>query len=200
MLSNYEIKSNLKYAIVILAAGMSHRLGQAKQMLPFKGNTLLNTVISECNKVNNASVYTVLGHEFNRIKESITEKCCILFNKDYEQGIGSSMAFASAALENEHYDALIFVLCDQLYFRCYHVNDLIAKFEEANCDIVISKYNESQGPPSLFSSKYIKDLKQLSEDEGARSIVKANQQNLCYIDFPKGNIDIDTEEDLSKMF
>ncbi len=82
----------------------------------------------------------------------------------------------------------------------YHVIDLIAKFESGNCDIVISKYLDSKGPPSLFSSKYIKELKLLSEDEGARSIVKSNQQNLCFIDFPKGDIDIDTEEDLSKMF
>jgi molybdenum cofactor cytidylyltransferase len=190
----------VKYAIIILAAGMSKRLGQTKQLLPFKESTMLNNVISECNKVKNAKVYTVLGHDFEIIKESVTEDCIILFNQNYESGLGNTMAFASTALEKENFDALIFVLCDQIYFVSSYVEALISKFESANCDIIISRYSDSQGPPSLFSTKYIKDLKLLSEDEGARSIVEANLQSLCFINFPKGNIDIDTNEDLAKMF
>ena len=51
----------------------------------------------------------------------------------------------------------------------------------------------------LFTQKYFDVLLALTGDEGAKKILKSNNNDVATIDFPQGNIDIDTQKDCEDL-
>jgi molybdenum cofactor cytidylyltransferase len=58
-------------AILILAAGGSSRLGQAKQLLPFGEYTMLNRIVDVALQSKIGNIYVVLGASYDEVKSSI---------------------------------------------------------------------------------------------------------------------------------
>ena len=56
---------------ILLAAGMSTRMGRPKQLLPFKNETVIETVISTLLASSLDEVLVVLGHKHELIYQKI---------------------------------------------------------------------------------------------------------------------------------
>ena len=61
---------NSETAIIILAAGQSSRLGQPKQLLPFKGKSLLLHMIETAGNVSE-NVFVITGADNSRVESNI---------------------------------------------------------------------------------------------------------------------------------
>ena len=84
-----EARNNSRFAAVILAAGMSSRMGETKQLLRLGNNTLLGQVLENVRSSGVKDIVLVLGHEAERIKERIsTENLSVVINESYRQGWG----------------------------------------------------------------------------------------------------------------
>ncbi len=184
---------------MILAAGESKRLGTEKQLLPFKDTFLLNYIIRECRKSRVSDIYTILGHQAEKIHKHLGETRNIFINENYKKGLGNSMSYAVSQLITSKYSAIVFVLCDQIYFNHKLIEDLISKHETDDNLIVASKYSKTFGPPVLFSSSYYSHLKLLDGYKGARNLIAQNLDDVGFVYFENGEVDIDTIEDLSKI-
>ena len=68
-------------AILILAAGGSSRLGQAKQLLPFGESTMLNRIVDVALQSKIGNIYLVLGALFDEVKSSIVDTSKKSYNK-----------------------------------------------------------------------------------------------------------------------
>ncbi len=55
------------------------------------------------------------------------------------------------------------------------------------------------GTPALFDKTIFASLLKLKGDTGAKKIMKKNPDQVAVVDFPLGNIDIDTEEDYESL-
>lgn len=191
-----------KIGIIILAAGNSSRLGSAKQLLALNGKNLLQHTIDEASQIDAHTVYLVLGAFAEEIKNKI--KCNnlnLVINEKWSEGLSSSIAFGLQLMLNEYkeIEAVIFLLCDQPFFSNSVLKDIVKKYNKTGKQIIHCKYNNGFGPPTLFHKSLFPDLLELNGSEGAKNIVKQHMEDVAFVDFPKGNIDIDTLEDYEKF-
>ena len=188
--------------IIILAAGASTRLGKPKQLLQYRGKTLLAHAINEAVNSNADAVVVVLGKDANLFKKEIDErKIRVAINSSWEEGMASSLRLGMDTLlkDKPYIDAVIFMVCDQPHISSSVLNELIITQQKTTKQIVTSNYGDSMGPPALLHKKYFEELMKLSGDAGARKIIQKNMNDVATILFPEGNIDIDTEEDYENL-
>ena len=188
-----------KYAILILAAGESKRLGRPKQLVSWMDTTLLNHTITSALATKKADVMVALGAYQSMILPTLTGNISILEIKNWSEGMGATMSSCFNQISFERYQGIIISVCDQPYISEKVFSDLLYRFEAGQKTIIVSQYNEGKGPPTLFSNIYLPKLKELNGDVGAKSLIRQNNSEVEYITFEKGNIDIDQIEDLQNL-
>ncbi len=190
-------RSNI--GIIILAAGASTRLGQAKQLLKFEDKTLIFRMTRVGLRSVCFPVQVILGASCFRIRKKIENlPVYIDFNENWQDGMGSSLQFGTKRILQVMPDleGIVVMVCDQLYVNAQLVNDLVFKFVQTDASIIASSYDGVVGVPALFGKQHFEDLLQLSGDQGAKSILKTcASEYLQTVPFPKGGIDIDTYQD-----
>lgn len=173
-------------------------MGSPKQLLMYKGKTLLQHAIDEAAGADAGSVVVAVGaNAASLLPEIDATRVTIVENKEWQDGMASSMIVGLEALlqQNANIDGVIFMLCDQPFVSSAVLNNLIATYTETGKPIVICNYGETTGPPAFFHQSLFDELKQLKGDEGARKIVVQHNEEVVTILFPQGQIDIDRKED-----
>ncbi len=147
-------------------------------------------------------VLVVLGAEATQHKKSIEiSPVEIVFNEDWKKGMGNSLKKGMQYVIN-HYpetEAVIIMVCDQPYLTASHLKDLVARYQEGSVEIVASVYNQTKGVPALFSKNLFNQLLSLDDAQGARKIIGQHSGSTISIPFERGEIDIDTPDDLKKI-
>jgi molybdenum cofactor cytidylyltransferase len=191
-----------KTAIIILAAGNSSRLGRPKQLLLFQGKTLLSHVVAEAVKASLAPVVVVTGAYRPEIEASLLGQPVVLaYNAHWEKGMGGGIVAGlhKALLIEPHAHAVIVAVCDQPYISAELFQALIGKQSISGKGFVACRYADTMGTPVLFSQRYFNELSALTGNAGAKQLLKRYPDEVAEIPFPKGGIDIDTEEDLKAL-
>ena len=184
--------------IILLAAGESSRLGRPKQLLVYKGLTLLQRMLSVAGESMAGPIVMVLGANAEMLQSQLEgNKARIFVNTNWEEGIGSSIRLGVSEIRklDKDIDAVILMLCDQPFVHPVLLNNLIEAYEKTGKPIITCNYGETFGPPTFFHKTMFPALLQLEGDVGARSILKRHIDQVETIDFPEGDLDIDTQED-----
>jgi molybdenum cofactor cytidylyltransferase len=190
-----------KTGIIILAAGNSSRLGRPKQLLQYKGKSLIKRAIDTADAAQLQASVLILGANLELIlKEIRNSKMNIAINNNWREGMASGMQKGLEFLEKKLTpDQVILMLCDQPFVDSELLKLLVNKQNESGKGIVACHYNGVFGVPVLFSRKYFEELKSLKASEGAKKVVYAHQDDLAYVEFPNAAIDIDTLEDYERL-
>ena len=189
-------------AIIILAAGNSSRLGRPKQLLPYRGGTLLSHVVGEALRAALRPVVVVTGAYHAEIEASLQGQPVVpTYNALWESGLGSGIVVGlQQALSIEpHLQTAIIAVCDQPYISAELFQGLVRNHLVSGKGLVACKYSETLGTPVLFGQRYFNELSMLQGDAGAKQLLKRHPEDVAAIPFPKGCIDIDTEEDLKGL-
>ena len=188
--------------IIILAAGESSRLGNIKQLLPFQGKTLLQHVIDEATKAGAQPIVVIIGANATKIAASIADsKVNILVNENWQEGMASGIV---AGVHNivsldDSIKKIIVAVCDQPFVTSALLEQLDQMQSKSGKSIIACAYADTIGTPVLFTTKYFNQLLSLKGDEGAKKILINNKEDLATVDFPKGEIDIDTQKDYETL-
>ena len=188
--------------IVILAAGASSRFGTPKQLTRFKGKTFLQHVIDEAKAAGPAAIVVVTGANANEVAASVAgSEVIIIHNKDWEKGMASGIVAGVNAITQleTNIEKIIIAVCDQPFVSSALFNQLDAVQRETGKPIVASAYANTMGTPVLFTRKYFDELLSLKGDTGAKKVLKENSEDVATVEFPKGVVDIDTQEDLKAL-
>jgi molybdenum cofactor cytidylyltransferase len=189
--------TNSATAVIILAAGRSSRLGLPKQLLQFKGKSLLRHVAETALDAHAAEVIVILGFEADRMKHELDDLPVRIFtNADWEEGIASSIRAGITSLPAT-IDGALLMLCDQPFVTSDLLKSLISACGTAR-PIAASGYDESIGVPACFDRSLFHELTSLSGDSGARGIIGRHRDMVTTISFPQASIDIDTISDYKK--
>ncbi|MEN5406118.1 nucleotidyltransferase family protein [Aliarcobacter butzleri] len=184
-------------AILILAAGSSSRLGEPKQLIKHKRETLIKNAVKKALKIA-GNVFVVLGHEKEKCEKELEEfkTLNILYNKDYKKGIGTSISLGISY--TKYFENTIILLADQPLIPIKHLNSLKNKID--NKSIIASIYEDNINPtvPAIFPKKYYEKLLKLNEDKGAKEILKKEKCIKVQLN-KKFTIDIDTIEDVKNF-
>lgn len=185
-------------AIVILAAGVSTRLGSPKQLLAYKGQNLLRHSVDTALETGCQSVFVVLGANMELLKKELKDKPVIIIeNKNWEEGMASSIRSALQNITGTilRPDCIIFMVCDQPFVNSSLLLNLLEKKQQTGFPIVASSYAGKMGTPALFHKSFFPALMELKGDKGAGKLISDNAKKVAAVDFPEGITDIDTAAD-----
>jgi molybdenum cofactor cytidylyltransferase len=186
---------------VVLAAGMSRRMGTPKQLLRIGGETILAHTLKNVRASAVSEIVLVLGFAAERVEKEISmERLKVVHNQDYQQGMGTSLRSGLAAVDAKASAALI-VLADQPFVRPETLNKLIACHQESKQQIIIPMYRGFRGNPVLLDRSVFPELKELSGDVGCRAIFGSHTENICKLAVDDIGIllDIDSREEYQKL-
>jgi len=187
---------------VILAAGGSSRFGEPKQLIRFRGKTLLRRTIDAASEAGCSPVVVVVRSYDENIHCHLDRAGVVTVqNAQWQRGIGSSIRCGIQGLTNNSPDveASVLLVCDQPAVGLGVIECLIALHETTGKCIVASSYANTLGVPALFTRCVFEELLSLDDNAGAKSIVLRSRGRVASFAFPEGQIDIDTWEDWEKQ-
>ena len=195
------IQREKRVAGVLLAAGASTRMGKTKQLLPFGEKTLIERVLVEALNSKLDKVVLVLGYQAVEIKKIISPvspqpKLSIIENRQFKQGISSSIIAGLSEVQNSH-DHVMILLGDTPFIHRELINLLLRQYLQSGCSIGAIKGKERPAHPVVFSRELYPELQILQGDVGARALFEKYSDQVCLIE-PEGPYDakdIDTPED-----
>lgn len=185
-----------------MAAGESKRMGEPKQLLPWKETTLLGQSIQVAKSVDMENIYVVLGSNFQKISAlKDLEGIRIVYNPSYSSGQGSSLRTGIDFLgkQRKEYNAVLVMLCDQPLITREYLNKIIKAFKEGEKGIVATKYDDKAGVPAVFHSKYFEELKKVEGDKGAKKIIDENRDDVLLFDAGDQVHDVDTKSEYEQL-
>lgn len=184
-------------AILILAAGGSTRLGQAKQRVRFRGVPLLvHTVTQACNV--GCSVFVVLGAEAITNQELLKSfDVSVVIDRDWNLGMGHSLKWGlqHLLLAQPMTEAVIVSVCDQPFLTTAVFERILAEPHA----LAACRYKKSWGVPACFTKPFFSEVLALGDDEGAKKILTRHRDLVEWIPFPQGDFDVDTPADLDQL-
>ena len=189
-------------AVIILAAGRSARLGSPKQLLSYRGKTLLQHTIDTALESQASPILVVLGSGKDAIKKELEQKqVFILENSSWESGMASSISCGITNLQElaPESKAVILMVCDQPFVNAKLLNNLITKHKDTRQSIVASSYANTLGTPALFHQSLFSELLVLEGESGAKSLIKKYSLQTGFVSFDQGSIDIDTRENYRNL-
>lgn len=186
---------------VVLAAGMSSRMGTPKQLLRIDGKPILEHTLAHVRKAGVSQIVLVLGFAADAVaKEISTQGLKIVRNEAYQQGMGTSLRTGLTEVDPQSSAALI-VLGDQPFVRATTLNQLIECHRSSDPQIVIPLYKGFRGNPVLLDRTVFPEVAGLSGDVGCRAIFGSHTQGIykLALDDPGILLDIDNPDDLEKV-
>jgi molybdenum cofactor cytidylyltransferase len=193
--------SAFHFSVIILAAGMSSRLGRPKQLLPYKGATLLQQTI-RCAIASGCSYHlVVLGANAAQVSKEIDQtRTHITLNAAWQEGMGSSIRSGIQDLLTlaPGTDGVLLMVCDQPFVTPALLNSLVDTHLQTGKPVVTSDYGNADGPPVFFHKSLFPELQSLT-GSGAKKIVQKYKNEAAAFPFPQGRFDIDTERDYEQL-
>ncbi len=190
--------NNSVYAIV-LAAGSASRFGSTKQLVELDSISLARRATTLAAGSCDSRSVLVVGHDWHAVLEACAPlQGFLIVNDRHEDGIGRSIALAVRSIRHAA-KAVLVLLADQPLITAAHVAALIAQWSGDDQEIVATSYAGTKGAPALFPAATFDHLAALHGDQGARSLLDDPQFFVREIVFEDAAIDIDTEEDLTRI-
>lgn len=188
----------MSIAVVILAAGEAKRFGSAKLVVPIDGVPLVRRAAVAALAAM-TKVIVVTGAHRELVEACIADLAveCV-FNADWAQGLGGSIACGIAALPATC-EAAIIALADQALVGTAEFAALIAGHRRAPERIIAAQYSDVAGPPSLFPRRFFGALSLLDGEHGARQVLQRHDRDIDVVPMPCAALDIDTAEDYTAL-
>ncbi len=187
---------------IVLAAGKGSRMGRTKQLLPFRGQTILECVVDSALASSLQRVIVVLGYQADELEQLLIGRdVTVVHNPLYDKGQSSSLKAGLQEVTVED-DAVLFLLGDQPLVTAETINRILAAYETSPTSaIVLPVFEGKRGNPVLFSRETFPRLETLKDDCGARSLFEeySGQILTVPVEDPSIHSDIDTEEDYLRL-
>lgn len=168
-----ETRIDSRVGAIVLAAGSSSRMGEAKQLLPLTDSTVLERTLGNLIDSNVDEIVLVLGSSAETIRERLAESPMrhlrILVNPDYGQGMATSLRAGLAVLDKNIKAALV-VLADQPFVRAETFDRIIDQYRRSDAQIVIPIFQGLRGNPVLLDRSVFLEVMALRGDIGCRAI------------------------------
>lgn len=186
-----------KLVNIILAAGEASRMGAPKQLLSFKGKTLVEKIVELTTALPNSSTIVVTGAYKKEVEQKlINYPINCIYNPSWPEGMGSSISAGVHLAEHENPEGILIILADQVAIQPSHLMNLIQTFYLKNGQFCIcSFYNQVKGVPAIFPKHWFELLKKFKGDQGAKKLFNERPEEVYALALDEAAIDIDTPKD-----
>lgn len=189
---------------VVLAAGRSARMGEAKQLLRIGDSTVLEHTLENVREAGVDEIVLVLGFSAETIRGGVSAALLnglkVVVNQQYEQGMASSLREGLAAL-HPHTNAALIVLADQPFVRPATIDRIIERYRCSDAKIVIPFHDGKRGNPVLLDRSVFPDAMRLEGDTGCRAIFGSHADEIEEVDVDDEGVllDIDNRADYERL-
>jgi molybdenum cofactor cytidylyltransferase len=186
---------------LILAAGTSSRMGQPKQLLPFRGTILLDWVMAQAESASALDeVIVVLGRAADEIRPQLRNtRAKVIINPVFTEGCSGSYKAGMATIDPRA-EAVMVLLGDQPGVNSAVIDQVAQDWRTQGGRIALTAYRGRRGHPMVFAHELFDQLRQLSGDKAAWKILDAHPDWVrdVAVDhaFPE---DIDTRQDYETL-
>jgi molybdenum cofactor cytidylyltransferase len=193
-----------QWAIIILAAGRSSRMGRAKQLVVVDGESMVRSAVKVALATEADQVVLVTGAYADEIGAQVADfvdlalgRLQIAHNSAWAEGQAGSMQTGLRALA-DHCGAAIFFPVDQPYMPPLLLTHLAAAWQAGAKIVAPAVEGKMRGAPALFDRTLWPELFEVTGDVGGRDVLRAHAHEVQTIDAPAAWLrDLDTPEDLT---
>lgn len=185
---------------IVLAAGGASRMGQPKQLMEIKGETMVRRAVQSARATANR-VVVVTGAYGSEVYQELKDLAGLLFayNPRWEEGMGRSIAIGVATANIVSTEAYFITLADQPLIQTRHLERYLEAYHKSPDRIIATAYPEGPGVPAIFPARLVNDLLKLEGRGGAKEIIFREWDSLSLIDASPVTFDVDTPEDYEKI-
>lgn len=186
---------------ILLAAGLSTRMGSLKQLLPFGQKTIVEACVSNLRDAGITQITVVTGYQADRVErvlQPLGVKC--VRNRDYAQGMTSSVKAGILSLDSQC-EATLLALSDQPHIPPALISKLLEYYFSSNRMIVKPRYQGQSGHPIILNYRIFAEILNLNQDEGLHTLTRRYTQQTGYLETLEKAVveDLDTEHDYLEL-
>jgi molybdenum cofactor cytidylyltransferase len=182
---------------IVLAAGGSTRLGQPKQLLAFRGRTLLDAALDTARRCAFDQIVVALGGAAPEVRERVDLTGCeVVDSEHHTEGCSSSIVAALEAVDPKA-DAFVLLLGDQPDIDPASVAALLAL---GDAPIAVCRYRDGRGHPFLFGRAVFEALAELHGDKAIWKLLESGRWPVDEVECPGSvPLDVDTWDDYQRL-
>lgn len=197
-----------RIAAIVAAAGLSTRMGQPKQLLPWQGATVVGTVVDNLRQAGADPVVVVVGHEAEAVAAALAGKPVqIVANPAYRTGemLASHQAGLRRLIDASPPEAAplgaLLALGDQPHIPADAIRRAVEQALATPQRIVIPSYNMRRGHPIYLPAALWDEFLALSADETLRTLLNRHAEDIRYVESQTPAVlrDIDTPDDYAAL-
>ncbi|MDX1993509.1 MAG: selenium cofactor biosynthesis protein YqeC [bacterium] len=183
---------------VVLAAGMSTRMGQMKVLMPWDKKTIIEHIIEQLMNARVDHITVVTGHQAKEVKEKVEPLGIhVVYNRQYKTGeMLSSLKAGLRALPDNVAGALV-VLGDQPRIQPKTIYQVMMAFAEGKGEIIAPSFERRRGHPILIGRRYWPELLDIPANGSPRDVINAHSDRIAYVEIDNDSVlrDVDTPSD-----
>jgi molybdenum cofactor cytidylyltransferase len=182
---------------VVLAAGLSTRMGRNKLLLSFKDKPLVVRVVDTLLASKVDEIIVVLGHEIEKVRVELQGKPVrLVHNPHYRDGLSTSVRTGVDAV-SLNADAIMICLADQPLLEPADVNRIVAAFADAkkvNKSIVVPFFERERGNPVILDASLRVAILGIVGDVGCKGVIKRYPEKVYAIEMENDHVVRDVDD------
>jgi molybdenum cofactor cytidylyltransferase len=195
-----EVPRAAKVGAIVLAAGMSSRMGTNKLLMDVNGKTMVRHTVEAARASHAEPIVVVTGHGEGDVKAALAGlDVQFMNNPDFAKGLSASLKCGLNALP-EDCDGMLVLLGDMPGVSSALIDRLIAALDPGeNRAICVATRHGKRGNPVLWARRFFPEIQAIEGDVGARNLIGAYGELVCEVEAEdEGPLtDIDTPEALT---
>ena len=183
---------------LVLAAGASRRLGEPKQLLAYKGTTVLGATLEMARSCGFDQLLVTVGGAWAEVGHRVDLRDCqVVENEQYASGCSSSIG-AAIAVVDDRAEGIVLLLGDQPDVTTAAVAKLIEG--AGTSPLAVCRYGDGVGHPFWFRRQVFDDLLGLHGDKAVWKLLESDRSRVREVVID-GNIplDVDTWQDYQAL-
>ena len=191
---------------IVLAAGASSRMGQAKAALPLgqTGETVVARVIRTLIEGGVPGVVVVAGAHIDAVRHAMPAhewRARVVEHAGWQQGQLSSLLAGLQAIDDPLLEAAVVTLVDVPLVSPLTVAAVIAEWRRTRAPIVRPASGDRHGHPVIFDRSVFADLRSANPNAGAKAVFAIHKDRIVNVEVndPGAFEDIDTPGDYERL-
>ncbi len=188
-----------RIAAIVLAAGLSTRMGSNKLLAEVDGKPLIRHAVEAALGSAASPVVVVTGPAGEKIRQAVSPLAPLFVdNPDYSKGLSASLKCGLKSLPTDC-DGAVVLLGDMPSVSAGLIDRLIASFDPGgDRAICVATRHGKRGNPVLWARRFFPEMLAIEGDVGGRQLIGQNAELVCEVEASDDAplTDIDTPEEL----